>query len=1092
MRDSLKWIVMIFFVISFVFGIVGCKEPEIQVDTSVNYGSIKGKVLYSNENINNHSGIQITLVSTDGLMTTEYSSSRGIATKARSVKDIKTTDKYGMYSFENIPVGVYTLYASSNSSLEKAVATNIVVKGKQTVIANDLNLTATGSVRGYVSIIGSADNTESPLGLDVFIAGTSFDGKVGLDGCFELTGIPAKTGYVLCVQKGDYVKIVDDNLEIISNYTVDVSHIYLSENDLKEGMMQWLGVYDSWPENPRLYDAFFNLTDGCSYIWNGNNWDLLAQGGKDGKDGKDGNSINWLGGYYDNNDISDPQYLDAYYSYTDGCSYIWNGYSWDLLSKDGQGINWLGSYYDASEIVNPQYLDAYYNYTDGCSYIWNWGSWDLLAKDGSNGQGINWLGWFDSYIGIENPQYLDAYYNYTDGCSYIWNGYSWEMFARDGIDGENGETGQGIDWLGSYPNADEIYDPQYLDAYYNYTDGCSYIWNGYSWDLLAKDGINGQGINWLGSYVSPYEIYDPQKLDAYFNTIDGCSYIYTDNGWELLAQRGQGINWLGSYVSPYEIYAPQYLDAYFNTTDGCSYIYTDNDWKLLAQNVRINWLGSYSGTDEFYDPQYLDAYYDTSDGCSYIYTANGWTLFAKAGADGKNIVWRGNFEDANLIENPQELDAYFNTTDGCSYIYTNNDWKLLAQAGANGKSIVWIGSYPNADDIGEPQLLWAYYNITDGCSYIYDGSTWQLLARKGTDGATGSGDGSIRWRGTFANVNEVYEPAPLDAFFNTTDGCSYIYNGTNWVMLAKAGEDGKDGTDGTNGTNGKDGEDGEDGKGINWRGSYSTVSDISSPKYLDAYWNTTENCAYVYNGSEWTVLIKGPASGGTGSSSNTNIGSELGANVVGTTLISWDSTPATGVVRIPNGVTDIAEEVFYDNDTITRVIIPSTVVNIGYRAFCGCDNITSVEFLGNGLEIISESAFDGCGNLVNFTLPSSLEIIGKNAFYGCKKITTVNIPDNVIIVGSKAFEGCWMLRTLTIGSGVTELLYRTFSNCDSLVSVTIPDTVISINNTVFVECDSISELQITGTWDSGNNLTIENLCIDKNSAYSHTYTRDTY
>ena len=85
-----------------------------------------------------------------------------------------------------------------------------------------------------------------------------------------------------------------------------------------------------------------------------------------------------------------------------------------------------------------------------------------------------------------------------------------------------------------------------------------------------------------------------------------------------------------------------------------------------------------------------------------------------------------------------------------------------------------------------------------------------------------------------------------------------------------------------------------------------------------------------------------------------------------------------------------------------------------------------------------------------------------------------------------------MLRTLTIGSGVTELLYRTFSNCDSLVSVTIPDTVISINNTVFVECDSISELQITGTWDSGNNLTIENLCIDKNSAYSHTYTRDTY
>ena len=391
--------------------------------------------------------------------------------------------------------------------------------------------------------------------------------------------------------------------------------------------------------------------------------------------------------------------------------------------------------------------------------------------------------------------------------------------------------------------------------------------------------------------------------------------------------------------------------------------------------------------------------------------------------------------------------------------------------------------------------MWAYYNITDGCSYIYDGSTWQLLARKGTDGATGSGDGSIRWRGTFANVNEVYEPAPLDAFFNTTDGCSYIYNGTNWVMLAQAGEDGKDGTDGTNGTNGKDGEDGEDGKGINWRGSYSTANDISSPKYLDAYWNTTENCAYVYNGSEWTVLIKGPASGGTGSSSNTNIGSELGANVVGTTLISWDSTLATGEIRIPNGVTDIAEEVFKNNDKITRVIIPSTVVNIGYSAFYDCDNITSVEFLGNGLEIISKGAFDGCDNLVNFTLPSSLKIIGENAFYGCKKITTVNIPDNVTSVGSSAFDGCWMLRTLTIGSGVTELLYRTFSNCDSLVSVTIPDTVIYINGTIFYHCDSLVELQITpSTWSKKDflnistctNLTVSDL-MDSTSYHDEYY-----
>ncbi len=990
MRESLKWIVMFFFVISFVFGIVGCKEP-MQVDTSVNYGSIKGKVLYSNENVNNHSGIQITLVSTDGLRTTEYSSSRGIATKARSVKDIRTSNISGEYSFENIPVGVYTIYASSNSSLEKAVATNIVVKGKQTVIANDLNLTATGSIKGCIVIDGSTNGT---LGLDVFIAGTSFDGKVGIDGSFELTGIPAKTGYVLCVQKGTSTKIISENLEVRANVSRDIGETYLSSDDFETGAFNWRGSWDYFPENPNKYDAFFYTQDGCSYIFNGSAWDLLAQTGK------------------------------------------------------GDSINWLGSFWAPDHIpYEIQYLDAYYNELDGCSYIWDGTQWVLLAKAGADGKNINWRGYYSSHDQISEPQELDVYFNTTDGCSYIFFGGSWQLFAREG---------KGINWRGYYSSHDQISEPQYLDAYYNTTDECSYIYNGWTWELLARSGSDGKGINWRGSFSSEDEIISPNHLDAYYNTTDGCSYIYKGWIWELLAHNGNG-------------------------ADG-------------ADGKGINWRGSHVSASYISDPQYLDAYYNTSDGCSYIYTANGWTLFAKAGADGadgadgKNIVWRGNFEDANLIENPQELDVYFNTTDGCSYIYTNNDWELLAQAGAAGKSIVWIGSYPNADDIEEPQLLWAFYNITDGCSYIYDGSTWQLLARKGTDGATGSGDGSIRWRGTFANANEVYEPAPLDAFFNKTDGCSYIYNGTNWVMLAQAGEDGKDGTDGTNGTNGKDG------KGINWRGSYSTVNDISSPKYLDAYWNTTENCAYVYNGSKWTVLIKGPASGGTGSSSNTNIGSEVGANVVGTTLVSWDSTPASGVIRIPNGVTDIAEEVFYNNDKITRVIIPSTVVNIGIAAFDDCDNLTSVEFLGPGLEIIGRAAFYDCDNLVNITLPNTLKAIGHGAFMYCSKITTVNIPGSVVTISSDAYAYCSMLRNLTIGYGVAEIQANAFESCVALTSVTIPNSVVLIYGNVFYKCSSLSDLQISpSTWEhvgyytgTVSNLTLSDLTkYDSQNLYQY-------
>ena len=54
------------------------------------------------------------------------------------------------YYFRNLEPGIYTIYASSNDSVEKAVSTNVVVKGEDTVTADDLRLTATGSISGNV------------------------------------------------------------------------------------------------------------------------------------------------------------------------------------------------------------------------------------------------------------------------------------------------------------------------------------------------------------------------------------------------------------------------------------------------------------------------------------------------------------------------------------------------------------------------------------------------------------------------------------------------------------------------------------------------------------------------------------------------------------------------------------------------------------------------------------------------------------------------------------------------------------------------------------------------------------------------------
>lgn len=121
------------------------------------------------------------------------------------------------------------------------------------------------------------------------------------------------------------------------------------------------------------------------------------------------------------------------------------------------------------------------------------------AGNASGGNNINWLGTLSS--DPTNPEVNDAYYNDQDGNSYIWDGSTWNIMAQDGTDGADGADGtdgvdgNGITWLGNLATAPST--PNTNDAYYNTTDGISYIWDGSSWNIMAQDGSGGTGGNTL-------------------------------------------------------------------------------------------------------------------------------------------------------------------------------------------------------------------------------------------------------------------------------------------------------------------------------------------------------------------------------------------------------------------------------------------------------------------------------------------------------------------------------------------------------------------------------------------------------------------
>jgi len=124
---------------------------------------------------------------------------------------------------------------------------------------------------------------------------------------------------------------------------------------------------------------------------------------------------------------------------------------------------------------------------------------------------------------------------------------------------------------------------------------------------------------------------------------------------------------------------------------------------------------------------------------------------------------------------------------------------------------------------------------------------WNILAQDGTDGEDGAdgGDGiSIVWLGEYSSAPSG--ASVNNAYYNTADGNSYIYNGSIWDLLAAAGSDGADGATGATGAAGADG------ISIIWRGELGVAP--SSPEMNWAYYNTTDGISYIYDGSQWNIL----------------------------------------------------------------------------------------------------------------------------------------------------------------------------------------------------------------------------------------------
>lgn len=167
------------------------------------------------------------------------------------------------------------------------------------------------------------------------------------------------------------------------------------------------------------------------------------------------------------------------------------------------------------------------------------------------------------------------------------------------------------------------------------------------------------------------------------------------------------------------------------------------------------------------------------------------------------------------------------------------------------------------------------------------------------------------------------------------------------------------------------------------------------------------------------------------------------------------------------GMTSIPDYYLYNtinsNNYLSRIgdnlKLPEELTSIGANSFYQCTNL-SITSLPSNVTSIGKNAFQGCYNLALTSLPDGITAINDYTFAQCSKITISSLPDNIKSIGTYGFGMCSNLAINKLPSKLTSISGNAFFQCSKITISSIPRGVNSIMSNAFASCTSIEKIEI--------------------------------